>query len=147
MTKILFIQGANLCWLGKREPHIYGTTSAADVDQMVREHAAKNGYEIEIFYTNSQGACIDKIYEMVEQGIDALVMNPGGFSHSSEALADTIKGVAPLPFVEVHISNQSARGIESATAKTASCVIYGIGIFGYLLALDAALHLVQRSES
>ena len=143
MPRILLIQGANLCWLGKREPHIYGTTSAADVDAMVREHAEKRGCEVGIFYTNHQGACIDKIYESSEAGIDALIMNPGGFTYMGAALADTIKGVAPLPYVEVHISNQEARGIESATAKIADCVIHGIGVYGYILGLEAALHLIE----
>ena len=142
MAKIVLIQGANLCWLGKREPEIYGTTSADDVDAMVREHARKNDYDVDIFYTNHEGQCIDKIYEAYEEGVDALVMNPGGFTYAGYAIADTIKGVAPLPYVEVHISNQAARGIESATAKAAHCVIHGIGIYGYILGLEAAIHLV-----
>ncbi|MFC1714330.1 type II 3-dehydroquinate dehydratase [Candidatus Poribacteria bacterium] len=143
MAKILLIQGANLCWLGKREPEIYGTTSAADVDAMVREHARKHGYDVDIFYTNHEGECIDRIYQAHDEGVDALVMNPGGFTYAAYAIADTIKGVAPLPYVEVHISNQAARGIESATAKAAGCVIHGIGIYGYILGLEAALHLVE----
>ena len=143
MPRILLIQGANLCWLGKREPQIYGTTSAADVDAMCREHAAEHGYELDIFTTNSQGACIDRIYQAVEEGVDALVMNPGGFTYSGAALADTVKGVRPLPYVEVHISNTAARGIEGETTKVADCVIHGIGVYGYLLALQAALHLVE----
>ena len=147
MPKILLIQGANLCWLGRREPHIYGTTSAADVDAMVRGHAQQHGYELEILYTNSQGDCIDRIYAAVEEGIDAIVMNPGGFTYAGDALADTIKGVAPLPYVEVHISNQAARGIDGATAKVADCVIHGIGVYGYLLALQAALHLIERRRA
>ena len=147
MPRILLIQGANLCWLGKREPHIYGTTSAADVDALVRGHAAANGYEVDIFYTNSLGACIDRIYQAVEDGVDALVMNPGGFTYAGAALADTLKGVAPLPYIEVHISNLGARGIEAATAKVAHCVVYGIGVYGYILGLQAALHLIERAKS
>lgn len=146
MAKILLIQGANLCWLGKREPNIYGTTSAADVDKMVSEHAAQNGYDIDIFYTNHEGECIDRIYQAYDEGVDALVMNPGGFTYAGFAIADTIKGVAPLPYVEIHISNQAARGIESATAKTANCVIHGIGIYGYILGLEAALHLIENHK-
>ena len=144
MAKILLIQGANLCWLGKREPEIYGTTSAADVDEMVRDHAEKNGYDVDIFYTNHEGECIDRIYQAHEEGVDALVMNPGGFTYAGYAIADTIKGVAPLPYVEVHISNQAARGIESATARAANCVIHGIGIYGYILGLEAAIYLVEN---
>jgi 3-dehydroquinate dehydratase-2 len=144
VEKILLIQGANLCWLGKREPELYGKTSAADVDATVREHAKNNGYEIDIYYTNHEGKCIDRIYRASEEGIDALVMNPGGFTYSSRAIADTIKGVAPLPYIEVHITNQAARGFDSATAAVANCVIYGIGVYGYILGLQAALHSVEN---
>lgn len=144
MAKIVLIQGANLCWLGKRETEIYGTTSAADVDAMVRGHAENNDYQVDIFYTNHEGECIDRIYQTSEEGVDALVMNPGGFTYRGDAIADTIKGVAPLPYVEVHISNQAARSIESATAKVADCVIYGIGVYGYILGLDAALYLIKN---
>ena len=144
MAKILLIQGANLCWLGKREPEIYGSTSVANVNKMVNDHAEKNGYEVDIFYTNHEGECIDRIYQAVEEGVDALVMNPGGFTYSGYAIADTIKGVAPLPYIEVHISNQAARGIESATARVADCVIHGIGVYGYILGLEAALYLISN---
>ena len=147
MKKILLIQGANLCWLGKREPQYYGTASVEDVDAMIRRHASENGYEVEIFYTNIEGACIDKIYEAVQNGVDALVMNPGGFTHAGHAIADTIRGVAPFPFIEVHISNQAARGVACVLAPSASCVIYGIGIYGYILGLQAALHLIDKKEA
>jgi 3-dehydroquinate dehydratase-2 len=140
MKKILFIHGANLNWLGRRQPEIYGRTTAAEVDQMCREHAEKRGYDLEIFYTNHEGEAIDKIYGAKESGIDALVMNPGGFTYSGRALADTIKGVE-LPYVEVHISNHYQRGIHSQIADAAQAVIMGPGVYSYILALDAALHI------
>ena len=146
MEKILLIQGANLCWLGKREPHLYGTTSAEDVDAMVRDHAKENGYHIDILYTNHEGECIDRIFQASEEGIDAIVMNPGGFTYSGRAIADTIKAVTPLPYVEVHITNQVARGFESVSSGVAHCVIFGIGIYGYTLGLQAALHLARNSS-
>ena len=90
--KILVIQGANMNWLGKREPEKYGTITAAEVDAMMRDHAAKHAYDLEIFYTNSEGACLDRIYEGVQQGVGALVMNPGGFTYAGRAVADCIRG-------------------------------------------------------
>ncbi|MFQ5811157.1 MAG: type II 3-dehydroquinate dehydratase [Armatimonadota bacterium] len=147
MAKILLIQGANMCWLGKREPEVYGTTTADEVDAMVREHAAQHGYEIDIFYTNNQGECMDRIYRAVGEGVDALVMNPGGFTYHGEPIADTIRGVAPLPYVEIHISNQAARGFPNHLSKAAACVIHGIGPYGYILALQAALHLIEHRKS
>ncbi len=143
-AKILVIQGANMNWLGKREPDKYGTTTAAELDAMMRDHAAKHGYDLEIFYTNSQGACIDKIYEAVQRGVDALVMNPGGFTYGGKAIGDCLRGTR-LPYVEVHIKNHYATsGTQSAIADAAVGVIMGFGVHGYPLALDAALQIVRQ---
>ncbi len=141
--KILVIQGANMNWLGKREPEKYGTTTAAELDAMMRDHAAKHGYALEIFYTNSQGACIDRIYQGVKKGVDALVMNPGGFTYAGRAIGDTIRGTR-IPYVEVHIKNHYQGTSHSTIADAALGVIMGLGVHGYLLALDAALHLLRQ---
>ncbi len=142
--KILVIQGANMNWLGKREPEKYGTTTAAELDAMLRDHAAKHGYDLEIFYTNSQGACIDRIYQGVQDGVDALVMNPGGFTYAGKAIGDCIRGTR-IPYVEVHIKNHYASGgSHSVIADAAVGVIMGFGVHGYPLALDAALDIVRQ---
>ena len=141
--KILVIQGANMNWLGKREPEKYGTTTAAELDAMMREHATKNGYDLEIFYTNSQGACIDRVYQGVQEGVGALVMNPGGFTYAGKAIGDCIRGTR-IPYVEVHIKNHFASGSHSVIADAAIGVIMGFGIHGYLLGLDAALHIIRQ---
>ena len=142
--KILVIQGANMNWLGKREPEKYGTTTAAELDAMMRDHAAKHAYELEIFYTNSEGACLDRIYEGVRQGVDALVMNPGGFTYAGRAVGDCIRGTR-IPYLEVHIKNHYASGgSHSVIADAAVGVIMGFGVHGYLLALDAALQIIRQ---
>ncbi len=142
--KILVIQGANMNWLGKREPEKYGTTTAAELDAMMREHAVKNGCDLEIFYTNSQGACIDRIYQAHNDEVDALVMNPGGFTYAGKAIGDCIRGTR-IPYIEVHIKNHYASGgSHSVIADAAIGVIMGFGVHGYLLALDAALHIVRQ---
>ena len=142
--KILVIQGANMNWLGKREPEKYGTTTAAEMDAMMRDHAAKHAYDLEIFYTNSEGACLDRIYEGAQQGVGALVMNPGGFTYAGRAVADCIRGTR-IPYVEVHIKNHYASGgSHSVIADAAVGVIMGFGVHGYLLALDAALHIIRQ---
>ena len=143
MKKILFIHGANLQYLGKRQPEIYGRTTAAEADQMCREHAKEKGFDLEIFYTNHEGEAIDKIYQAKELGVHALVMNPGGFTYSGRALADAVLGVQK-PYVEVHLTNHYQRNIHSEIAHAAQAVILGPGVFGYLLGLDAALHLVEK---
>jgi len=145
--KILVIQGANMNWLGKREPEKYGTITAAEVDAMMRDHAAKHAYDLEIFYTNSEGACLDRIYEGVQQGVGALVMNPGGFTYAGRAVGDCIRGTR-IPYVEVHIKNHYASGgSHSVIADAAVGVIMGFGVHGYLLALDAALHIIRQRTS
>jgi 3-dehydroquinate dehydratase-2 len=142
MTKILVIQGANINWLGKRQPEIYGTTSAAEIDERIRRYAADKGFEVEISHTNHEGAAIDRLYEAHRQGVDAIVMNPGGFTYAGHAIRDCILGIA-VPVVEVHITNHFQRDIRSVTAPAAQAVIMGPGPQAYFLGLDAALHLAR----
>jgi 3-dehydroquinate dehydratase II len=114
MTKILLVQGANLTFLGRREPAIYGTTTAAELDALLQSHATRHGYALDIFYSNIEGEAINRIYQAVDEGFDGLVMNPAGFTYAGFALKDCVKG-AGLPYVEVHIS------ILQSAAFTASC--------------------------
>ena len=124
MWRILLLQGANMIRLGKREPEIYGTTTAKELDEMVQAHAAKNGYALEIFYTNVEGEAINRIYAAADAGVDGLVMNPAGFNHAGYALRDCVRGAA-LPYVEVHMSNVEKRGIHSVLSVVAEGAVYG----------------------
>ncbi len=141
--RILLVQGANLCYLGKREPHIYGTTTAAQLDAMLRQHAKDKGYTLEIFYTNVEGEAINRIYQAADDGANGVVMNPGGFSYAGHALKDCLKGAA-LPYIEVHISNVERRGIHSVLADAADGVIHGFALHSYILGLDAMLDLLEK---
>jgi len=145
MPKILLIQGANMCILGVRQPEIYGKTTAAELDRMLLDYAKARGFDLEIFYTNSEGECIDRIIKAWRDRVDALVMNPGGFTYSGKAIGDTIKGVS-IPYVEVHLSNHFVRDMHSVIADSARGVIMGLGIQVYFLGLDAALHLVKENK-
>src|SRR6516165_2370355 len=108
MTKILLVQGANLTFLGRREPEIYGTTTPAELDAMLQKHAQRHGYQLDIFYTNVEGAAINRIYQTVEESADGLVITPAVFTYAGYALKNCIKGAA-LPYVEVHISSIAKR--------------------------------------
>jgi len=141
MPKILILQGANMMWLGKREPHLYGTTTAAQLDDMLRAYAQERGFEIDIVYSNHEGEAIDKLYSIAEGGTDAVVLNPGGFSYSGYALRDCIKSIT-VPVVEVHLTNHYVREIHSATGAAAKGVLMGFGIKTYFRGIDAALDLV-----
>ena len=145
MVKILLIQGANLTYLGKREPHIYGTTTAAELDDRMQAHAGAHDYELEIFYTNIEGEAINRIYLAAESGVEGVVMNPAGFSYAGHALRDCLKGAA-LPYVEVHISNIETRGIHCVLSDVAVGMITGFGLHGYKMGLEAMLHLLAKEQ-
>ena len=142
MTKLLVLQGANMNWLGIREPDKYGSTTAAELDEMIRRHASEHGYEVEIFYTNLEGEAIDRLYKAHEEGVHAVVMNPGGFTYAGYALGDCMRGIK-VPVVEVHMTNHYARGLHSVSAAAARCVFMGLGAQVYIHGLDAALHLAR----
>lgn len=136
------MQGANLNWLGLREPEKYGTTTAEELDEMIRRHAEERGFDVEILYCNGEGQAIDALYAATGKGVDAVVMNPGGFSYAGYALRDCVLGIE-IPVIDVHLTNHYERGIHCVTSAAAMGVIMGLGIGGYFLALDAALELVR----
>ncbi len=145
MWRILLLQGANMIYLGKREPEIYGTTTATELDEMVQNHANANDYALDIFYTNLEGEAINRIYEATDSGVDGLVMNPAGFNYAGYALRDCVKGTG-LPYVEVHMTNIERRGIHSVLASAADGVIFGFGIESYSLGLNAMLHILSKTQ-
>ncbi len=145
MTNILLVQGANMAYLGKREPEIYGTTTAAELDQMLQQHAQERGVGLEICYTHIEGEAIGRIYRAAEDGVDGLLMNPAGFVHAGYALRDCLRALR-FPFVEVHMSNIDKRGIKSVTAEAARGVIAGFGLRSYTMGLDALLALIAEDK-
>ena len=147
MTSILVIQGANMEWLGRRQPEYYGTTTAGELDDILRRHARSKGVEIEIVYTNLEGEAIGLIYRAVRDGVDGLLMNPAGFTYEGAALRDCLLGVGDdLPYVEVHMTNIERRGTVSMIAPAADGVIVGFGIDSYLIGLDALLRLIEKRK-
>ncbi len=140
--KILLIQGANMVWLGKREPELYGTTTAAELDAMLFDHAAAKGCTLDIFYTNQEGAAIDRVYRAAEDGAGGLLMNPAGFTYAGYALRDCIKAVA-LPYVEVHMTNIEKRGTRSVICPVAQGVVAGLGVHSYVVGLDGLLAVIR----
>jgi 3-dehydroquinate dehydratase-2 len=144
-VKILVMHGPSLNLLGTREPAIYGTQSLAQIDAMLVAYGGERGVEIATYQTNHEGSIIDGIHAAAEQGFDAIVLNPGAYTHTSMAIADAIRAVA-VPVVEVHLSNLHARGPERAKSVTASAargIVSGFGAESYLLGIDAALRIVH----
>ena len=143
--KILVLHGPNLNLLGKREPEHYGTLSLFAIDAMIAERALALGVEVESRQSNHEGVLIDAIHEAIE-AFDGIVINPGGYSHSSVALRDAL--AAGPPAVEVHLSNIHARERFRRRSVTAgSCVggVFGLGAEGYLLALEGQVERLRGS--
>ena len=141
--KILLLQGANMTYLGRRQPEIYGTTSVAELDAMLFAHAKNNGFELEIFYSNIEGEAINRLYRAVDEGFDGLVMNPAGFGYAGYALSDCLAAL-PFPYIEVHMTNIEKRDIRPITRGVAKGVIFGFGVQSYFLGLDAMRDLLSR---
>jgi 3-dehydroquinate dehydratase-2 len=135
-----------LSYLGRREPELYGTTSAAELDEILRTHARTNGYDLEIFYTHVEGEAIGRLYQAVDEKFDGVVMNPGGFTYAGYALRDCLRTL-PFPYVEVHMTNLDKRGLRSVIAEVAVGVISGFGTDSYLIGLDAMLNQLNRAET
>lgn len=139
--KILLLNGPNLNLLGTREPQTYGATTLPEVEAMCTALAAEHGATLQAFQSNHEGALIDRVHAARSEGVDAIVINPGGLTHTSVALRDALAGVA-IPFIEVHISNVHAREAfrhHSYLSGIAKGVLAGFGVDGYRMALSHLL--------
>ena len=155
LARVLVVHGPNLNLLGSREVEIYGSTTLATIDRELIELGASLGLEVETFQANGEGQLIDRIHEFAAAIPAAhprsaettapppiargLVINPGGYTHTSVALRDAIAGVG-LPTIEVHLSNLYAREAlrhDSITGAACVGVIMGLGPDSYRLALHA----------
>jgi 3-dehydroquinate dehydratase-2 len=139
--KLLLLNGPNLNLLGSREPEVYGSATLADVERAATAQAAAAGATLFCFQSNHEGALIDRIHAAKTEGVDAIVINPGGLTHTSVSLRDALAGVA-IPFVEVHISNiyqREAFRHHSFLSSIAQGTICGLGTDGYRFAIDFAL--------
>lgn len=140
MSKILLINGPNLSFLGEREPDIYGHESLDAIVERLRATARAAGYELEHFQSNAEHELIDRVLDRRAK-VDAIIINPGAYGHTSRALGDALSA-RNIPYFEVHISNVFAREAwrrQLVLAANASGVLCGLGTLGYDLALQAVL--------
>ncbi|MDB5668003.1 MAG: aroQ [Alphaproteobacteria bacterium] len=140
---IYVLNGPNLNLLGLREPEIYGFDTLDDIAGRLEDRARELGIAVEVRQSNHEGHLIDWLHEAQAEGVKAVILNAGGFTHTSVALHDAIKSVA-VPVIEVHLSNPQSREPfrhTSLIAGAAKGSICGFGALGYELALDAAARL------
>jgi 3-dehydroquinate dehydratase II len=134
MTKILVIHGAGMNMRGKVQTEIFGPMTLPEYDERIRGYANELGLEIEIFHSNIEGDVINRLYAANDQGFDAAIFNPAGFSRGYPALVAAISQVK-FPTVELHMSNPVRRGPLSETATVSQGMVTGFGIVGYYLGL------------
>jgi 3-dehydroquinate dehydratase-2 len=143
--RVLVIHGPNLNLLGEREPEIYGMQTLAQIDESINALAKELNIDVQCVQHNSEGAIIDELHA-ARQSYDAVVINPGAYSHYSYAIADAVAAIR-IPVIEAHLSNVAAREPHrriSVVATACAGSIAGFGEDSYKLALRAAIALARR---
>ncbi|HKU66288.1 MAG TPA: type II 3-dehydroquinate dehydratase [Candidatus Baltobacteraceae bacterium] len=143
--RVLVIHGPNLNLLGEREPDVYGTQTLTDVNSSIETLAGELHVQVQCVQHNSEGAIVDELHA-ARSTYDAVVINPGAYSHYSYAIADAISAIR-IPVVEAHLSNIAAREEFRRTSVVAGACkgsIAGFGAQSYELALRAVVHLARR---
>ena len=144
--KILILHGPNLNLFGRREPHIYGSMTLAQIDEKIRELAGELGVEVEIFQSNHEGALLDKLHALMDE-VQGCVLNPAALTQHGVGLHDAIKAM-PFPVVEVHLSNIHAREEwrrHSIVSPAAKAVVAGFGWRSYTTALRALVEQLREA--
>lgn len=141
--KILIIHGPNLDLLGKREPDVYGKTSLGEINKKLKELAKEYKVDLEVYQSNHEGGIVDCIGKAKDKGINAIIINPAAYTHTSVAIRDAV-AASGVPTIEVHLSNIYSREEfrhTSLVAPVATGQISGFGADSYYLALQAAVKL------
>lgn len=146
--KILVINGPNLNFLGIREKGIYGSQDYNYLLNLLEQKSKELGINLEVFQSNGEGEIIDRLQEAYHEGVDGIVINPGAYTHYSYAIRDALASIV-CPVIEVHISNIHKREEfrhTSVTAPVCTGQIVGLGLQGYLLAMDAIMEILKNRE-
>lgn len=137
--KVLIVNGPNINFLGIRQTELYGNKTYEDLKEMISKKANFLGLNVEIFQSNHEGSIIDKLQEAYINGVDGIIINPGAYTHTSIAIFDALSVFENVPKIEVHITNILKREDfrkKSVTGSACTGAIMGLGLNGYLLALE-----------
>lgn len=148
MPELLLINGPNLNLLGSREPGVYGTTGLAELESRLVSLAAEQGHRLHCFQSNAEHEIVDRVQRAARDGVAFILLNPGAFTHTSIAIRDALLAVA-IPFIEIHLSNVFAREDfrhNSYFSDIAAGCLFGLGAYGYELALNAACRQLKDAE-
>lgn len=146
--RVLIINGPNINFLGIREKNIYGSQDYDYLLQLIKEKSIDSNITIDTFQSNGEGEIIDRIQKAYKEGCMGIIINPGAYTHYSYAIRDAL-GSVDMPKIEVHISNVHKREEfrhTSVTAPECNGQIVGFGLHGYIMAIDAIIHLVNEKE-
>lgn len=148
MAKLLLINGPNLNLLGTREPDVYGDANLQSVEDHMADLASADGHQLVSFQSNAEHEIVDQIQQAATDEVAFIILNPGAFTHTSIAMRDALLAVS-IPFIEIHLSNVFAREDfrhASYFSDIAAGCIFGLGAFGYEIALQAASRLLSKEK-
>ena len=148
MAHLLLLNGPNLNLLGTREPGVYGDATLESIEAGLGNLAAELGHSLEAFQSNAEHEIVDRVQAAASDGIDFILLNPGAFTHTSVALRDALLAVS-IPFIEIHLSNVFAREDfrhSSYFSDIAAGCIFGLGAYGYEIALQAASRQLSEEK-
>jgi 3-dehydroquinate dehydratase-2 len=140
MTKVLVIQGAGMNMRGKAQVEIFGPDTLERINEQIKAYAEGLGVDVELFHSNIEGEVVNALYDAHEREFDAALINPAGYTTAAGPLLGAI-GQVGFPVIEVHVSNPTARGAISKVLPLVKGSVYGFGVYGYYLALEAVKHM------
>tara|TARA_Y100001934_G_scaffold218597_1_gene259754 strand:+ start:50 stop:496 length:447 start_codon:yes stop_codon:yes gene_type:complete len=148
MASLLLLNGPNLNLLGTREPGVYGSATLESIEARMAELAGEMGHALTTFQSNAEHDIVERIQQAGADGADFILLNPGAFTHTSVAIRDALLAVG-IPFIEIHLSNVFAREDfrhSSYFSDIAAGCIFGLGAYGYEIALQAASRQLSEEK-
>ena len=148
MSDLLLLNGPNLNLLGSREPEVYGATRLEDIEANCIELAEALGHTLDCYQSNAEHKLVDRVQKAAKDNVAFIIINPGAFTHTSVALRDAFLAV-DIPFIELHLSNTFAREEfrhNSYFSDIAQACLFGLGAYGYELAVHAASEYIGDAE-